>query len=193
MPSDLPVHVNRGQLHSLDVQPSFEGHGPFDVRLVNHGESLHVHVHLDDGLSRVAAIDAANHYVEQDSTRVVRVDVNEDALGEEPIRGKLKVASAYGAETRWIDVELTEPTPEETPVQVDESLAKPRPEPERSPSPTLLRPEVGVIALGFLALVVALGVALTVGNTPPLLVGALVVLGGVLVALFFLVGGQLGR
>lgn len=179
------MHVNRESLHSIDVQPSFEAHGPFDVRLVNHGESLHVHLHLDDGLSRVASIDAANHYVEGASARAVRVDVDEDALEAEPIRGKIKVASAYGAETRWIDVALSEPAPEETSVQVDESLAKPRSPPEEPGAAPLRRPELAVLALGFLALVVALVVALTIRDTL-LLVGSLVVLGGVLVAMFFL-------
>lgn len=192
MPADLPVHVNRETLHSLDVQPSFEAHGPFDVRLVNHGESVHVHVHLGDGLSRIASIDAANHFVEGESTRVVRVDVEDEALGSEPIRGKLKVASAYGAQTRWIDVELSEPTPDETPVEVDESLAKPSPVEDASGSSPLRRPEVAVLALGFVALVVAIAAALVADDTF-LQVGSLVVLGGVLVAMFFLSRGQLTR
>jgi len=185
VPAELPVHVNRDELHSLDVQPSFEADGPFDVRLVNHGESLHVHVHLDDGLSRVAHLDAANHYVERESERFVRVDVDEDALSAEPIRGKIKVASAYGAETRWIDVNLSEPEPETESVRVDESLSKPA-SPQRETEPSALaRPEVPVIVLGGLALVVALAAAVVLQDTL-VLVGSLVVLAGVLVALFFL-------
>lgn len=189
MPAELPVHVNRESLHSIDVQPSFEAHGPFDVRLVNYGESVHVHLHLDDGLSRVAAIDAPNHYVEAESARVVRVSVDEDALDTTPVRGKIKVASAYGAETRWIDVSLSEPTPSESTVQIDESLATPRSSADE-PAPSLLqRPELAVLALGFVALLVALGAALVVQN-PLLQVSSLVVLGGVLVAMFFLTRGE---
>lgn len=185
MPAELPVHVNREELHSLDVQPSFEADGSFDVRLLNHGESIHVHLHLDDGLSRVASIDATNHYVEGESARVVRVDVNEDALDSEEIRGKLKVVSAYGAQTRWIDVALSEPDEDEGAVRVDESLARP-PADETDGEPSILaRPELAVLALGFVALVVALVAALTIGDTV-LIVGSLVVLGGVLVALFVL-------
>ncbi len=189
MPAELPVHVNQESLHSIDVQPSFEAHGPFDVRLVNYGESVHVHIHLDDGLSRVAAIDAPNHYVEAESARVVRVAVDEDALETSPVRGKIKIASAYGAETRWIDVTLSEPAPEESSVQVDESLAQPRTS-TADPTPSLLqRPEVAVLALGLVALLVALGAALVFQN-PLLQVSSLVVLGGVLVALFFLSRGE---
>lgn len=189
MPGELPVHVNRESLHSIDVQPSFEAHGPFDVRLVNYGESIHVHLHLDDSLSRVAAIDAPNHYVESESARVVRVAVDEDALETTPVRGKIKIASAYGAETRWIDVTISEPAPAESSVQVDESLAQPQSSTDE-PAPGLLhRPEVAVLALGFVALLVALGAAL-VFPEPLLLVSSLVVLGGVLVAMFFLSRGE---
>ena len=185
MPAELPVHVNRDELHSLEVPPSFEADGPFDVRLVNHGESLHVHVHLDDGLSRVAHIDAANHYVERDSERFVRIDVDEAALGQEPIRGKIKVASAYGAETRWIDVQLAEPEEDDESVQVDESLATPA-TPAQETEPSLLaRPELPVLALGGLALLVALLAAVVLRDVL-VLVGSLIVLGGVLVALYFL-------
>jgi hypothetical protein len=185
VPAELPVHVNRGDLHSLDVPPSFETDGPFDVRLVNHGESLHVHVHLDDGLSRVAHLDAANHYVESESERFVRVDVDEDALSAEPIRGKIKVASAYGAETRWIDVELSEPEDEDDNVRVDESLSTPASSPREPEQSSLARPEVPVLVLGVLALIVALIAALVLQETL-VLVGSLVVLAGVLVALYVL-------
>ncbi|MFB6311328.1 MAG: hypothetical protein ABEH64_09140 [Salinirussus sp.] len=188
MPADLPVHVNRDTLHDVDVPPSFEADGSFDVRLINHGESVHVHVHLDDDLSRVARIDAANHYVEGDSERAVRVAVDESALSTEPIRGKIKVASAYGAETRWIDVRLVEADEEDDEVRVDESLAEPaEPVTESEPSP-LANPEVPVLGLGALALLVAILAALVLQDTL-VTVGALVVLGGVLVALYLLVAG----
>lgn len=185
MPADLPVHVNRDELHSLEIQPSLEAHGSFDVRLVNHGESVHVHLHLDDGLSQVASIDASNHYVEGETARAVRVAVDEAALGEDPLRGKLKVAVGYGAETRWIDVELAEPTDDDTEVTVDESLTTPPPTTEEPEPSVLQRPEVPVLALGVVALAVALVAALVLNETI-VLVGALVVLAGVVVALYFL-------
>jgi hypothetical protein len=188
VPAELPVHVNRDELHSLEVPPSFEAEGPFDVRLVNHGESLHVHIHLDDGLSRVAHLDAANHYVERDSERFVRVDVDETALGREPIRGKIKVASAYGAQTRWIDVELAESEEEDEAVRVDDSLATPATPVEEVEPPLLARPELPVLALGGVALLVALFTAVFFRNVL-VLVGSLIVLAGVLLALYFLSRG----
>jgi hypothetical protein len=182
------VHVNRDELHAVDVQPSFEAHDSFDVRLVNHGESLHVHLHLDDGLSRVARIDASNHHVQGGAERVVRVEVDESALGSEPIRGKIKVASAYGAETRWVDVTLDEPDVTDESVRVDESLSKPKPtEPADEPS-ALARPEMSVLALGAVALLAAL-LAAVVLEDMLVLVGSLIVLAGVLVALYFLTRG----
>lgn len=188
MPGELSVHVNRDELHAVDVQPSFEAHDSFDVRLVNHGESLHVHLHLDDGLSRVARIGAANHHVDGNSERVVRVEVDDAALGGEPIRGKMKIATAYGAETRWVDVTLDEPDVEDESVRVDESLSKPKPaEPTDEPS-ALTRPEVPVLALGAVALFAAL-LAAVVLEDMLVLVGSLIVLAGVLVALFFLTRG----
>ena len=184
MTDELPVHISREGLHSLEVPASFEATGPFDVRLVNHGESLHVHLHLDDPLSEVAAIDAGNHYIEGDSERHIRVDVTTDSLGTDGVLGKLKVAAGYGAETRWIDIELSEPDPAEQSVRVDESLAQPAPSPSES-EPLVDNPAALVVGLGVLALLVALLIVVFVQD---LLVigGALVVLAGVVVALFFL-------
>jgi len=186
---ELPVHVSRESIHSLDVPASFEAHDSFDVVLTNHGEPVHVHVHLDDALSEVASVDASNHYVEGESRRAVRVHVDGDALPDDPVLGKLKVASGYGAVTRWVDVELSTPQKEETTVEVDESLAQPQPrrEPEET-DPVLGRPELPVLGLGALALVVAVLAAVVVEDTLVLL-GALAVLGGVLVALYALLTG----
>jgi len=184
VPDELPVHINREELHSLEVPATFEADGPFDVRLVNHGEALHVHLHLDDPLSEVAGIEAVNHYVEADSRRFVRVDVDTDRLDGDRRVGKLKVASGYGATTRWIDIELSEPEPEENSMDIDESLAKPQP---REPEPSIFeRPEVPVLALGAVALLVATLTAVLIESTV-ILVGSLVVLAGVLAALSFLV------
>ncbi len=189
MPPELTVHVNRDGLHSLSVPASVEVDGSFDVALVNHGESLHVHLHLDDGLSQLGRIDATNHYVEGGSTRVVRIQVDESALSTDPIRGKLKVASAYGAETRWVDVDLREEDDNDQSVTVDKSLSTPAPAVEEPEPGLLARPEVPVVALGLLALAVAI-VAIVVLSDTLVLLGSLVVLAGVLIALYFLSGSD---
>jgi hypothetical protein len=180
----LPVHISREGLHDLEVPVSFEATDSFDVVLLNHGESLHVHLHLDDDLSEVASIDAGNHYVEADSERRVRVHVNPDALDEESMLGKLKVASGYGAQTRWIDIELREPDPESESVRVDESLAHPQPrEPESEQ--VIDSPEIPVLALAAVALLVAALTAVVIGEVL-IFAGTLIVLGGVVVGLYFL-------
>lgn len=183
----LPVHLSRDSLHSLEVPPSFEAEGSFDIKLVNHGESIHVHLHLDDSLSEVATLDAGNHYVEGGTERYVRVEVDTERIDGERHLGKLKVASAYGAETRWIDVEIAEPDPTSGSVQVDESLATPQPRevPDESP---LSNPAVPVLALGVLAIIVAVAAA-AVFQAMVVAVGALIVLVGVVGALFFLARG----
>jgi hypothetical protein len=186
VPDELPVHVSRKNLHELEVPASFETSHSFDVMLVNHGESLHVHLHLDDALSEVASMDASNHYVEGSSQRAVRIDVDTDRLPEDGVFGRLKVASAYGSETRWIDIELEPPKRERKTVQVDDELSKPQPsEAESTSNSPMARPEVPVLALGGLALVIALLATVVIGETLVLL-GSLAVLGGVLVALYFL-------
>ncbi|MEF8787243.1 MAG: hypothetical protein V5A45_15035 [Haloarculaceae archaeon] len=186
MPDELPVHVSRQDLHALEVPASFEASRSFDVVLVNHGESLHVHLHLDDALSDVATMDASNHYVEGESQRAVRVTVDTDRLPDDGIFGRLKVASAYGAETRWIDVELEPPVEERKTVEVDESLAQPQPrETESETETSLARPELPVLVLGGVALLVAALTALIIGDLLVTL-GSLVVLAGVLVATYFL-------
>lgn len=187
MTDDLPVHVSRQELHSLDVPASFAADGPFDVVFENHGESVHVHVHLSDALSEVASIEASNHYVEGGSRRAVRVHVDTEALPAEPVLGKLKLVSSYGAQTRWVDVELSPPDGGDDTVEVDESLASPRPrtEPEDA-GPVPERPELPVLGLGALALVVAVVAVLYIQDTLVIL-GSLAVLAGVSVALFYLV------
>ncbi|WP_209309492.1 DUF7524 family protein [Haloarcula amylovorans] len=123
MPDSLPVHINRQELHGLEVPDTFETSDSFDVRLVNHGESTHVHLHLDDSLSKLAALEATNYHVDRDSERRVRVTLD----GDGETRGNLKVVTAYGSTTRYVDVRITEPEPDDEPVQVDEDLAKPQP------------------------------------------------------------------
>ena len=123
MPDALTVHVNRGELHSLDVPDSFEASESFDVVLVNHGEATHVHLHLSDALSELATIEAPNHHVDRNGERRVGVTLTEEGAA----RGTLKVVTAYGATTHYVDVRITEPAEPEETVQVSEELGKPQP------------------------------------------------------------------
>jgi hypothetical protein len=184
VPQSLPVHISREQLHSLEVPATFEADGSFDIRLINHAESLHVHLHLDDPLSEIADLDAGNHYVEGETERRVRVEVDTDALGEKPHFGKIKVATAYGAETRWIDVELTEPDETPNSIQIDESLSNPQPK-EQSQGSLLDAQQLPVLILGVVALLIALLSAVVFQETA-ITAGALLVFTGVVTALLFL-------
>ncbi|MFB6164913.1 MAG: hypothetical protein ABEJ31_07125 [Haloarculaceae archaeon] len=161
MPDTLPVHVNRRERNSLEVPPSFETDDSFVIAVENHGEAGRVHVHLDDGLSEWASVDANNYYVEANAIKEIPVSVTEPGPGF----GKLKVVSGYGATTRWIDVELAEADDGPDGVVIDEDLAKPRPDDGAEPGGPLVQrlaasPAAPVVALGALALVVAVGAAL---------------------------------
>ena len=176
MPADrLSVHLNREELHAVEVPGSFETTGSFDVELINHGASVHAHLHLDDALSEQAAVDAPNHHVDGNGERLVRVT----RIGDGTARGKLKVVTAYGATTRYVDLGLTEPVSTDEPVIVGEELSKPQPRPTES-SPFERRPEilVGVVLL----------LGLTVGTVAlfqnaVLVLGVVVLVVGVVAAL----------
>ena len=192
MPGDtLPVHVNRDSLHALEVPDAFETDGSFDIGVVNHGGSVHVHLHLDDDLSAIASVEASNHFVDGESQRTVHVSV--EGAGE--ATGTLKIASAYGAETRYVTVRITEPDEEETTVEVDESLSQPQP---RQPdaggdgsanAALAASPQLAVLGLGVVALGVAVAVAVVVDEVV-VVAGALAVLVGVLVAVYIALAGE---
>ncbi|WP_312620217.1 hypothetical protein [Haloarcula sp. 1CSR25-25] len=162
MPDSLPVHLNRTDIHSLEVPNEFDATGSFDVQLRNHGEALHVHLHLDDSLSSIASLDATNHHVQAESDRLVRVTVD----GDGPVRGKLKVVTAYGAETRYVDIYIPEGGVENEPVIVDEELSRPQPKPAGKSDPSLedLSPGPILAAGGFTALIAGLVTLVLTGN-----------------------------
>ena len=186
MPDTLPVHVNRTSLHSLEVPDAFETAGSFDIELVNHGEPIHVHLHLEDDLSDTASLGAPNHYVDRESTRPVRVTVHRPGSAF----GKLKIATAYGAKTRYVDIDLAEPTEQAESVEIDESLSKPQSNASERGAMTRSTSDrsvsLPVLGLGGVALLLAIAVASLVGGTAAW-IGALVVFLAVAAALVVLV------
>jgi hypothetical protein len=121
----LVVDINRDGARSLAVPESVTVDRSFVVDLQNHGMATHVHLHLDDALSDVARLSNANHHVPSEGGRRVRVDILEPDDGDyTPVSGKLKVAIAYGQETRFVD--LTVDLSSHEPVSVDADLAEPR-------------------------------------------------------------------
>lgn len=174
----LAADVNRTGIQTLSVPDAFETDGSFTVELRNHGEATHVHLHLDDALSAVAELDAGNHYVEADATRPVRVSVR-DGERTETVRGKLKVVTAYGAETHWVDVIVT-PTKKQ-PVDVDPELSKPQARERADKGSGLaldrssLLAALPAVVLSVVAVVFALAAVLTPGGTDLVLASLAVV------------------
>lgn len=181
MPDDLVVHLNRDGPHSIGVEPpQFRAGGPFDVVLRNHGTALHVHLHLDDDLSRHATLGTTNHYVDEDSVRRVRVTLDEPP---EPVEGRLKLVTGYGAETTYVRVSLGGDGAEERQVNVDEALGSPQSASDAQPP--IGADDLPVLVLGGVAALVAVIAAAVVGG-PAAVVGVLVVVLGLAVALALL-------
>jgi hypothetical protein len=193
VPDELPVDVNRRERNSLNVPASIETDDSFVIRVRNHGNAGRVHVHLDEDLSAVASLEDTNYYVEAQSTAAIPVSVDEHGV----VHGKIKLSAGYGATTRWVDVKLTEPDDTGS-VEVDESLAEPgggereTTDEESStdgatPGSTLAdRPALPVLALGALAVAVAIGAA-TAFQSGLVAAGAVVVFVAVLLAGYLLV------
>lgn len=132
MPDTLSVDLNRRSVHSIEVPEHFETSDSFTIELTNHGEATHVHLNLDDELSRAIALADGNHFIEAGRTRPIEASVDQRSR---PVSGRLKVVTGYGAETAYVDVSLIPPveTAEKSPVEVDERLARPKPRENRQP------------------------------------------------------------
>lgn len=188
MSSALTVDLNRDHLHDVAATSTYTTDEAFYVALENHGEAVHIHLHLDDMLSSVATLEAGNHYVDANGTETVRVDVDP---GDEPVTGKLKVVTGYGAEAAYVDVTVEPFEEEKHAVQVDEELSKPQRREKRDREPSLGEQFGGVSSssdvlplatFGGLAILLALGVGVVV-DSAVVFVGVGIVIGGVLVAL----------
>lgn len=178
MTDTLVAEINRTRLHSLEVPESFETAGSFAVELRNRGESIHVHLHLDDALSEVAGLQASNHYVQEDSSRRVLVEI--DAPEEETVTGRLKIVTAYGAETRYVTVTVDTTTPND--VEVDPDLSKPQPTAEPGgPLDTLDSSLAAVAMLGVVAIILAFGAVIAADGINVVL-GVLAVLAAIVAA-----------
>jgi hypothetical protein len=118
----LTVELNEERPHDLSVDSSFSTMDTFAVVLQNHGQPVHIHLNLDDELSRVATLSAGNHYIEGGEEKAIEVFVNPP---KEPVSGTLKIVSGYGSETATVDVDV-QPTPGGKPgVDIDAGLTQP--------------------------------------------------------------------
>ncbi|MFB6195300.1 MAG: hypothetical protein ABEI80_03950 [Haloplanus sp.] len=187
----LLVELNRGSLHDVEAPAEFATAEAFSVELRNHGEAVHVHLRADEALSAVARIDSdGNLFVERETTQSVPISVSSV---DSPVTGTLEISTGYGAESETIEITV-EPQNEGGSVDVDETLSRPPEGDGASSSPSLGERLVGALpgrrTLPILLLAVAaVGIAAAVANavrSPPVLVGAGVVVGAVLVSLVVL-------
>ena len=185
----LAVHLNRADLHSVELPDSFASSDSFVVELDNHGEATHVHLRLDDALSEIAAIPTSNHYVRPGATVRVPVRVHESG----PVTGVLTVATAYGSQSEEVEITV-EPTAGKRRVDIDESLIERSDDNvgsgRTSTQPTRTTGTPGGLdrstLLGATALIVLVGIALLFVEGVALYVGALAVLVGLVVAGYLL-------
>jgi hypothetical protein len=179
----LSVAINRDRIHAVDVPPSFEVTDSFLVRIENHGSATHVHLHLDDALSRVASLATDNHYVESQASRDVVVRV---ADGPRPAEGTLEVVTGYGAETARVAIDVVEPERSETAVAVavDETMAEPPTAESRDAATSadtvagVSRESVPVLALAGVAVTFAV-LAAVISDALAVLLGVVAVAAGV--------------
>ncbi|AWB26384.1 DUF7524 family protein [Halococcoides cellulosivorans] len=179
MTETLPVQISRDGLHELSVPAEIRVTGAFDIGVTNHGESVHLHVHLEDALADVASVPATNHFLEADDRRSIPVEM---APPESTFRGKVKLVSAHGSCTRYVDVVVEPPEAAEQTVRVDESLAHPQ---ERPPTPS---PAVAAVDDPRTLAALASALVLVVGVVVAVLANSLVVTVGVLFVLVAVLG-----
>ncbi|WP_049985356.1 DUF7524 family protein [Halobellus rufus] len=103
MTESLHVELNDGSVHAIDAPSAFTAEGPFHVEFDNAGGATHVHLHLDDDLSRVSRVDEVNHYVRDGATKRVPIGVLPD---RRPVTGRLKIVSGYGAEVSYTELTI---------------------------------------------------------------------------------------
>lgn len=174
MTGTLAVALNRDEPRTIEGPRSFEADDSFRVELANHGQPVHVHLRPDDALSRVARVEATNHYVDSGDTRYV--DVHVDAPEDARVEGRLEVTTNYGAVTHTVAVAIDTTEPER--VEVDPGLSSPG---ERQ-EPSLLE-EAGAVPV-----ILSLGVAFLLAGAALLVNPTLAVLFGGLAVVSLLVG-----
>ena len=178
--STLTVELNRESPHDVSVASTFSTETRFTIELVNTGEPIHVHLHLDDTLSQVAALKTNNHFLGRKETVTVEIPVSPR---EEPTSGRLKIVTGHGSETAYTTVTVSPPATGTHRVAVDEKLSKPKPSPDPEPSVlTVLSNRLSnqsalTVLFAVFAILIALGIGLSIGE-PLVLVGSLIVVIG---------------
>lgn len=179
MSEPLEIHVNRTRPNVLEVPDMHVTDRDFAIEVVNGGKPAHVHLNVDDDLLAILDVETGNHFVPRENTLRFPVQVGE---GRRPVRGKLKVSTGYGSESRFIELRVTERSDDDQ-VTVDETLAEPS---DRSRDPDVassLVGDLGAVGAVAAAVVVLLAAAALVGSITSPILGVGTLLAGLLVVL----------
>lgn len=179
----LPVHLNRAEPRDVATEAAaLETDRSFVLEFENHGDSLHVHVQLDEALDDVADPAASQVYVEEGETRNLEITVDPD---HPDVEGELTLSTGYGKTETTIDVSLTDRRKDGGPtVAVDESLSEKREQADTASGPE--GEDLREFALATVGVLVAAAIALLVSDSAAIVVGVLAVLGGIAAGIYVL-------
>ena len=188
MANRLRIFLDRDEPGTVTTEEqAIETSGDFSIEIHNYGTPKHVHVAPVGDLGRFVTFDASNLYFEPEEVRTISASVTDRR--PEKFDGKVKIVTGYGTNTTFFDVNLRQQVETTSDVIVDDELAKPQTE-EATPSPFAsfeLGPDtLPVLALAVMAILIAVG-ATMIATDIAVVVGAGVVLLGVLVALALLI------
>ena len=178
MQDHLEIYVNRESPNVLEVPHTFETTTDFLITIENGGQPVHLHLNCDDDLLAGIEIETGNHYIPRNGSYEIPVTID---TKRRPFRGKCRVSIAYGSETQYIDVRVTQPDRPET-VKVDESLAQPV---QHSYQPTLAERIVSdttILAILFLSLVALIAGAVVLASVTAPIIGVVLVIAVLLLA-----------
>lgn len=176
----VPVTINGEGPNTVGVPEAVTVSSDFTVSLENQGTDAHVHLRLDENLSKAASLPASNHYVEGGSTVDISVSVRPDTS----VAGTLEVVTGYGATRKQTTVTVdSSPEPD---IPIDDTLTEPSTATDRSGLTVDQRRAlpfglvVGFVVIG--AVTIAAG-----SDLAALTVGMIAVLAGIVGAIYLFV------
>ncbi|ESS12228.1 MAG: hypothetical protein A07HR60_00770 [uncultured archaeon A07HR60] len=191
----LTVDIGEDSVHEIGVPRSFEATAAFDIEFRNHGRATHVHLNVDDSLSRLVSVKTGNFYIPENGVERLFVDV---IPLENSTSGHLKIAVGHGSKVAHVVVTVDQKV-EDNSVTVDETLAEPPTTESRADRRRRLYERVearltslvtgGIIIL---AVAVAVGIGVTIGD-PVVSSGVVVVAGAAILAVLLLFGWTPGE
>ena len=168
----LEITVNREQPNVVEIPETFTSERDFSIDITNEGKPVHMHINCDDDLARGLVVETGNHFIPRHSAYQIPVRIKED---ERPFHGKCKVSIGYGAQTKYVEIRVPEPSHDHR-VTVDESLAQPPIRRDPEPSIADYLGDVSMVGIGVLGLLGVLLGAFILGTLTTPMVGVLTVI-----------------